>query len=64
MDGVCFIGMYVQIDDHDDRILPMIMHQTEKTSQGMIYHATGKFKSYIWFERREFSVWTFGIHEG
>lgn len=26
--------------------------QTEKTSRGMIYHATGKLKSYIWFERR------------
>ena len=32
MDGVRFIGMFVQIDDHDNRILPMIMNQTEKTS--------------------------------
>ena len=32
MNGVRFIGMFVQIDDHDNRILPMIMNQTEKTS--------------------------------
>ena len=33
MDGVRFIGMFVQIDDHDNRILPMIMNQREKLLQ-------------------------------